>query len=154
MPVAQGSRPPARQALMIGLGALCGVLAVVFLVTRLDQLGGGGTTEVPVGNPVFTIGQASDFASLIAQEGPLFLPDAAGGDRGVYLQHTGPDETSGWSAFGVRPPDAPDGCLVEWDGVSRTFRDGCDGTEYPEDGAGLVQYAVSVDPDGDLIIRL
>lgn len=154
MPVAQGGRPPARQAVFIGLGALCGLLAVVFLVTQLDQLGSGETAEIELGQPVFTVGQAEEIAEPIADQGPLFLPDAARGDRDVYLQHLGDDPNSGWLAFAVRPPAAERDCFVEWQADDRTFVDNCDGTVYPESGEGLTQYAVSVSPDGALTINL
>ncbi|MGI9595683.1 MAG: hypothetical protein ACR2QK_05965 [Acidimicrobiales bacterium] len=154
MPVAQGGRSPARQALLIGLGALCGLLAVVFLVTRLDRLGGDEAAEIELGNPVFDVGQAAEIAPPIAEQGPLFLPDAARGDRDVYLQHIGEDSQQGWLAFAVRPPEAPRDCFVEWVAEDRSFVDNCDGTVYPETGEGLTQYAVSVSPDGALSINL
>ena len=77
MPVAQGGPTPARQAIFIGLGALLGLLAVVFLVTRLDQLGGDEDATVQVGDPIFSIGAAADVAEAIELQGPLLLPDAA-----------------------------------------------------------------------------
>lgn len=154
MPVAQGGRPPARQAALIGLGALCGLLAVVFLVTRLDRLNSGQAAEIELGNPVFSIGQAAEIAPVIAEQGPLLLPDAARGDRDVWLNHLGSDPTRDWVAFAVRPPDAPRDCFVDWSPGDRTFVDTCDGRVYPENGDGLVQYRVSVDPDGGLVINL
>ena len=154
MPVAQGARPPARQALLIGLGALLGLLAIVFLVSRLDRLAQGDGAEIELGNPVFTIGSAEEFAEVIEEEGPLFLPDAAGGDRGVWLHHLGDDDSNGWLAVAIRAPDAEPGCLVEWQGGAREFVDLCDDTAFPETGEGLDQYSVSVNPDGDLIINL
>ncbi len=154
MPVAQGGRPPARQAIMIGLGALCGLFAVVFLVSQLDRLGGSQQAEIDLGDPLFTVGQADEIAVPIAEQGPLFLPDAARGNRDVYVQHIGDDPNTGWSAFAVRPPDAPRDCFVEWNSEDRTFIDNCDGTVYPESGEGLTQYAVSVSPEGALTINL
>lgn len=139
---------------MVGLGAICGLLAVVFLVTQFDQLTAGGEDSVDLGQPVFSIGAAEDVAEAIATQGPLLLPDAARGDRDIWVQHLGTDPTEGWLAFAVRPAGAPRECAVEWLTDDRTFVDSCDGTVYPEDGDGLQQYAVSVDPSGDLIVNL
>jgi len=155
MPVAQGGPPPAKQALLVGLAALLGVLAVGFLVVRFDTLGGGGgQAEVELGQPVFSPGPADDIATAIADAGPLLLPDAARGDRDLILQHLGDDPTDGWAAFAARPEGADRGCFVEWQPGQRTFVDSCEGTVYPEDGEGLTQYAVSVGPDGALTINL
>ncbi len=154
MPVAQGDRPPARQALLIGLGALCGVLAVAFLVTRFDSLTAGDEADVELGDPLFSVGQADEIASVIAENGPLLLPDAASGSRDVWLHHLGDAAETGWVAFAVRPPDAPRECFVDWQPEDRSFTDTCDGTTYPETGEGLDQYAVSVSPDGALTINL
>ncbi|MGH1493220.1 MAG: hypothetical protein ACRBK7_28120 [Acidimicrobiales bacterium] len=154
MPVKQGGPSPARQALMVGLGALLGLLAVIFLVTQFDQLGGDDNAEVQLGDPVFTVGQAGEIAPVIADQGPLLLPDAAQGDRDIYIQHLGDSDTRGWSAFAVRAPDAERECFVQWLAEDRTFVDACDGTAFPEDGEGLTQYAVSVNPEGALTVNL
>ena len=154
MPVAQGGRTPARQAMLIGIGALCGLAAVVFLVTRFDQLSAEDDAEVELGDPVFSVGEASDLAELIDENGPLLLPDAARGNRDVWVHHLGDDPTRDWVAFAVRPPGAPRECFVDWQASDSTFVDTCDAAVYPEDGEGLEQYAVSVDPDGALTINL
>jgi hypothetical protein len=139
---------------MVGLGAVLGLLAVIFLVTQFDQLGSGESSEVQLGDPVFTVGSAEEIAPVIAEQGPLFLPDAARGDRDIYVQHLGDDWARGWSAFAVRPPDAERECFVEWKADDGNFVDTCDQTVYPANGDGLTQYAVSVDPEGGLTINL
>lgn len=154
MPVAKGGPPPARQALFVGLAAILGVLAVVFLVTRFDQLGGDGDTEVEVGEPVFVVGEAAGLAAAIEESDPFLFPGPTGSGRDLWLQHLGEDPTEGWTAFSVRPDGAPLDCVAEWDAETRTFVDSCDGTVYPEDGEGLTQYGASVNPDGDLILNL
>ncbi len=154
MPVKQGGPSPARQAVMVGLGALLGLLAVIFLVTQFDRLGGDDEAQIDLGDPIFTVAQADELAPVIADQGPLFLPDAARGDRDIYVQHTGTDATTGWAAFAVRPPGAERDCFAEWQAESRTFVDTCDQTVYPEDGEGLTQYAVSVNPEGELTVNL
>lgn len=155
MPVAQGSRDPARQAILVGLGALLGLAAIVFLVTQLDQLSGGGdTTEFRAGDPIFSVGEAASIAPAIAERGPLLLQDAAQGDRDIWLNHLGTTDDRGWVAFAARPEGADRECFVNWEAETSTFVDVCDGTVYPPDGDGLQQYAVSVNPDGDVTINL
>ena len=103
MPVAQGSQTDARQAILIALGGIVAFGALVFLITRLGSLGDGGT-EVPIqlGEPVFQVGLAADLATAVAEQGPLLLPDASGGDRDIIVNHTGDRSDQGW--VGVRRP--------------------------------------------------
>ena len=151
MPVAQGGPPPARQAISVGIAAILGLLAVVFLITRFDQLGGsGGGGTIDLGRAIFPVGDAADVAEAIAADGPLLLPDTTGNDRDVWLQHVDDDPTTGWRAFAAR---SGPGCTVDWVADEEIFVD-CDDTSYPADGAGLVQYGASVDPDGRLTINL
>lgn len=139
---------------MIGLGVLCGLAVVVFLATRSDELTDDGGPPVSLGDPIFSPGPADEFAAVIADEGPIFLPDLAQGDKDIWLQHLGDDVDEGWIAFAVRQLEDPKECFADWDGGSRTFVGTCDETAYPENGDGLQQFPVSVDPDGDLIINL
>lgn len=154
MPVAQGGLAPARQALVIGAAALLGVLAVVFLVTRLDSLTGGEAEAVPVGGSLFPVAQADELAEAIAAQGPLLLQDAASGDQDVWVHHLGDDPESGWVAFAARNDDAPRECFANWNPEDQTFVDTCTDEVFPENGEGLEQFAVSVDPDGALTINL
>ncbi len=154
MPVAQGSRTPARQALVVGAAAVLGVVAVVFLVSRADQLAGDGEAEVDLADATFTIGQAEEVAEVIRSGQPILLPDAARGDREVWINHQGDDANVGWVAFAARADGAPRDCVVQWDPDADSFVDTCDDTVYPDDGDGLEQYEVSVSPEGSLVIDL
>jgi hypothetical protein len=154
MPVAQGGPPPARQALTVGVAAVLGVLAVVFLVTRFDRLGGDDEAEVPVGDPVFTVGEAAELAPVVAETGPFLFPGPTGAGRDLWLQHLGAEPDEGWVAFAVRPTGADLDCVAEWQAERESFVDSCDGTVYPPDGDGLEQYVASVDADGNLVINL
>jgi hypothetical protein len=154
MPVAKSTHSAGRQALIIGVPALLGVLAIVFLVTRFDRLAGNDEgTAVDLGTSAFAFGPAEDLAATIAEAGPLSFQDLARGDRDIHLQHLGDDPNRGWLAFSVRATDADRSCFAQWQPDSRTFVDSCDGTEYPEDGEGLTRYPVSV-VAGDVILNL
>lgn len=154
MPVAQGTKSPARQALMVGLGAAGGVLVVLFLVTQMGNLLGSADVSVPVGKPLFQVGQADEMAAIINEDGPLLLPDATGGVKDIWIQHLGDETDSGWHAFAARPIEAPQRCYVEWEASTSTFVDNCDGQVYPEDGDGLEQFSVSVTENGTLTVNL
>jgi hypothetical protein len=154
MPVASGGPSPARQALTVGVAMALGALAIVFLVTRFDRLGGGGAAEVEVGDPVFVVGSAEDLAPVVAESGPFLFPGPTGAGRDLWVQHLGDDPGEGWSAFSVRADGASLDCVAEWQAASRTFVDSCDGEVFPEDGEGLQPYGASVDAGGDLVIDL
>ena len=155
MPVAQGGPPPLRQAAAVGAAAVLGLLAILFLVTQMDRLlGRVGSIDVSLGDGFYQPGNVEDLAPAIEENGPLLLPDLAQGDRDVFLQHVGSDESDGWLAIAVRPQTASRDCYVQWEADTETFVDNCDGTVYPADGEGLPHYPVSVGSEGDLIIDL
>ena len=153
MPVAQGGPPPARQALTVGVAALLGLLALVFLVTRFDRLG-GGSTQVELGGHELPLGSTADLADAVAETGPLLFPGPAGAGRDIWLQHLGPGDRVGWVAFSARADGADLDCVTEWRADDDTFVDSCDGTVYPAGGDGLRAYPVVVDEDGDLVLEL
>ena len=155
MPVAQGGPPPLRQALLVGSGALMGLLAIVFLVTQADRLSGSSAQlGVETGDRIYRPGEVKSLAEAVASDGPLLLPDLAGGDDDVILQHLGADDDEGWLAIAARPLAAPRECQVVWQAAERTFVDSCEGTIYPEDGEGLPTYPVDIDDEGSLSIDL
>ncbi len=154
MPVAQGGPAPARQALVVGLGAALGVVAILFLVIQADRLFGSTDLDFEIGDGIYRPGPADELANGIAEAGPLLLPDVASGDRDLYLTHVGDEADDGWHVFAARPATAPRDCFVEWQPDDATFVDTCDGMVYPADGAGLPQYPVMVDDDGLVAIDL
>ncbi len=158
MPVAQGGPAPLRQALVVGVAAVLGILSVLFLVTQMDRLIGGASIDLDVGDGIYRPGDAADLADAIGGNDPLLLPDLAGGDRDLFLNYTGVDDDSGdpdaWHAIAARQPTSPRRCSIEWQPDDRTFTDSCDGTIYPEDGAGLPRYPVRIDGEGQLQIDL
>jgi len=155
MPVAQGSRTNVRQAVLVGLGGLGALLTVVFLITRLGSLS-GGASNVPIqlGEPVFQAGNAAELAEAIGASEPLLLPDASGGDRDIIINHLADDPNEGWVAFAARDLPSPRDCFLQWQPDDEVFVDGCSGTRYPSDGAGLEHYGTSIDDDGNLVINL
>lgn len=155
MPVAERSQTNARQAILVALGGIGALVAVLFLITRLGQLGGSGS-EVPIqlGEPVFSLGDAVELSEFIADTEPLLLPDVANGDRDIIVNHVGSSPNEGWHAFPARSLTSVRDCVLEWQKANAVFVDSCSGDEYPADGAGLTQYGTSVDEDGNLQINL
>lgn len=154
MPVAQSGTTPARQAILVGLGALLGVVAILFLVLQADRLLGSADLDIEIGDGLYRPGPADELADGIDDNGPLLLPDVAAGDRDIWLTHVGDDPDEGWRVFSARPATAARTCVAQWVAADDSFVDSCDGTVYPGDGTGLPQYPVVVDDDGLVTIDL
>lgn len=149
MPVARGRRTPARQVLWLAAAGVVGLVAAVLLVLWITDQARQGEISLRIGDDTFRPGPAETLAELVEEEGPLLIPDVAGGDRDLILQHLGDDPLSGWYAFAARPPQARRDCVAEWQPDEEVFVDSCDGTTYPADGSGLPSFAVRID-DGEL----
>lgn len=154
MPVAQGGPAPARQAIVVGLGAALGLVAILFLVFQADRLIGGTDLDIQISDGIFRPGPADELAEGIEESGPILLSDTAEGDRDIILTHVGSEVTDGWYAFAARPLSAPRDCFVTWMADTAVFVDTCDGTEYDEEGSGLPQYPVAIDAEGIITIDL
>lgn len=158
-PVAR-SQGHAGRALAV---AAAGVVVAIGVAAALAVLANRGTVDVRLGSDTFAEHDAEDAARDIAENGPILLPDLAGGDRDIYLQHFGDDPDEGWIAFAARPPGVSRSCTLQWRGDDEVFRlvdsagkvsGECDGREFPADGEGLPTYPVTVDADGTLDIDL
>ncbi|MEJ5253844.1 MAG: hypothetical protein WHS89_00695 [Acidimicrobiales bacterium] len=133
---------------LVGLGLL--LAFVLALQSGTEQ----GKIEVQLGSRAFMAGPAEQRARTIAQEGPILLPDPAGGQRDIYLQHVGDNPDEGWLAFDARELDTTRDCTLRWNGDRKLFEDPCDGSTVPADGEGLRRYEVTVDDKGELVIEL
>lgn len=148
-PVAPSSGHASKALLLAGATILVGMLvlwgASVLLTNRHNDRAGTRTL-----GGIVTLGKAETLAKSIDKaRRPVFYPDVSGNhERDLYLQHRGTDPEAGWSAFLVAVPDAPDGCVWQWnDGLDR-FDASCDPDRHaPADGAGLVRYPVRVEDD-------
>ncbi len=154
-PVKQSSARNPR-TLLLGLGgvAIGIILVLVLFVVAIPKLTESNTVEVRLGTSTFSAGAAEGRADAIEREGPFLFPDPSGGNRDIYLQHTGTDPLTGWVAFDARRPGTARDCTLSWDHDVGVFRDPCAGDTVPADGSGLVHYTVEVTDDGDVVIDL
>jgi hypothetical protein len=143
--------------------AAAGVVVAIGVAAALAVLANRGTVDVRLGSDTFAEHDAEDAARDIAENGPILLPDLAGGDRDIYVQHFGDDPDEGWIAFAARPTGVSRACTVQWRGDHEVFRlldsagkvsGECDGREFPADGEGLPTYPVTVYADGNLDVDL
>lgn len=138
------------QLMWLAVAGVIGVGAMILSVVWISDQAREGEIGIRIGDDTFRPGQADTIAEFIAEEGPMLVPDVAGGDRDLILQHLGDDPEEGWHAFAARPPDASRDCVAEWQPDTARFVDSCDGTTYPADGEGLPSFPVRVDEDGEL----
>ena len=135
MTVARGLRLDVKRALAVGVVGLAGALAALVLVLQLA--GSSDAIDVKLGDPDFRGIHAAALAAEIANHGPIPFPDLVGNDLPIWVAHHGTDPSLGWVVVSARVPDSTD-CLVQWDGGSGHFVDGCDATTgWPGDGTGL-----------------
>ncbi len=154
MPVGSTKAPP-RQIIYLFVATILGFVAMYFLFTRTSDLAQSGEVQLSIGDQVFAPGNIDRLSEDIErQQTPLFLGDVAGGDRDIVLQHIGDEPETGWFAFAVRPSDAPRDCFINWEATEREFSYNCDDRTFPADGAGLFQYPVAINDNGDITIDL
>lgn len=130
------------------------VLLIVVFVFAIPSLSESGKVSVRLGADTFDAGLATKRADAIRRDGPILLPDVSSGQRDVFLQHLGDDDTTGWRAFDARRADQGRDCTLKWDSGDNQFNDPCDGSVVAADGAGLTQYKVVVTDAGTVVIDL
>lgn len=158
--------------MVIALAATIGLAA--YLLS-----GGGGQVDIKLGDERFEVGNAESYAEDISEDGPVFFPDPANGNLGLWLSHIGDDPETGWHAFDFRPDRFDNECTVLWvanepspyedassdDGKGRAeearaagntnqFVDICNGDLYPATGEGLQQFPVDVSEDLDITVDI
>ena len=120
--------PLARAVLPIAGGLL--FFAVLFGVTWLMATFATNRSERQViqGARTFVVGQVTDVAKSIAENGPILYPDLrdVNGTRSIVIEHTGTDPLKGWQVYYAYPADKSSECLVAQIQKSHTFTD-CDG---------------------------
>jgi hypothetical protein len=138
VPVAR-SDPQRATIVAVGGVAVAIVLGVIVLLA-----GSTASTRVTGTGAEFDAGSTSVLARRISADGgvPILFQDPARFTRPIWLQHLGEDDKTGWLAFDA----AVGGCATTWDKENRQFAD-CSGRRYPNDGAGLGAYLVTIERD-------
>jgi hypothetical protein len=144
----------ASKALLLAVGAIVvGMAALYGASVLLTNRHNGRAPTSPAGG-IVSLGTTKHLAQEISDGAqPVFFPDSSGNNlRAVYVQHSGPDRDTGWTAFLAQVPGAANDCLWQWNATTRQFDASCDHTRHaPADGAGLETYPVVV-ADGHLKI--
>ena len=155
MPVQESRKRTSRSVVLAVAGIAVGIALVLGLfVVAIPSLTESGTVEVKLGSDTYDAGAASARADNIAEGGPLLFSDVSSGNRDIYLQHIGDDVSTGWFAFDARRAGQARNCTLTWQPAESNFRDPCDGTIVPADGAGLLSYPVTVTDKGKVIVDL
>lgn len=154
-PVApRAQRNPRTLALALAGVVVALVLLIAVFVFAIPSLTESGKVQVRLGSDTFPAGSARSRADAIRRDGPILFSDVASGQRDIFLQHLGDDDTTGWSAFDARRPDQGRDCTLKWDSGDAQFNDPCDGSTVAADGTGLVHYKVVVTDGGAVVIDL
>ncbi len=128
------------------------ILVLLVFIFAIPNLTSSGKVQPQLGPERFDAGAATDRAAEIAERGPFLLPDVAGHDRDVFIQHVGTNPRDGWLAFAARQTGASRDCTLEWHTEQDEFVDPCDGATVDANGDGLTQYSVEVSDTGEVIV--
>lgn len=156
MPVSEGPQLNLPRTILFAVGS---VLLGVLLLLLIVWLAGSGDVQFKLGDDVFEVGDAERFAERIeegvdGQRAPIPFPSLSR-NRPIFVQHIGDDPLTGWFAIDARSPTQPEDCALAWDPDGEVFVDQCDASStFPPDGAGLLQYDISVNDDGRLVVDL
>lgn len=98
----------------------------------------------------FRAGDGTRLAEVIREDGPVFFPDLADGDKAFHLALVDGE----FAALRAVPPGRPASCPVRWDERAERFED-CDGRVW--EPAELERYPVTVgaeerDPEDDDVL--
>jgi hypothetical protein len=152
-PVGRSRSRSSRSLLLAVSGLVLGlVLVLVLFIVAIPSLTESGKVEVRLGPERFDVGPAVDRATEIADRGPILLPDVAGKDRDVFVQHVGDDPLRGWFVFDARRSGVGRDCTLEWQPDDAEFADPCLGTPVGAQGEGLTQYTVEVTDQGQVVV--
>jgi hypothetical protein len=146
------NRPPMSRSTAIVTSAVLGVIAAALLLVFVIHLSHTKGGKVQIGETEFKIPIKVTRLVTDADRAPLFFPDARGRSLDIYVSHLGSDPRRGWQAFEAHAPGVGRSCDVQWLPAPRAFRDPCAGRTYPEDGTGLLHYAVRIDNSDHLIV--
>ena len=109
----------------VGIGFFAVLFAALWGAAALISSNSDDTTERLA--PSFQeMGSYTALASVIADGGPIILPDLVGTDRHIVLDHTGAEPDSGWTIHLAHPADRDAACQIEQIKHTRQFVD-CDG---------------------------
>ena len=109
-------RSPLARAVVPVLGGAA-VLGLIFLATwgmAVLIAGGDADSSERLAPTEFELGSVERFAEVIADEGPIVLPDlnTTSGERTLVVDHRGDDPTRGWVVYWGFPAGRDATCAV------------------------------------------
>ncbi len=109
------------------------VLGLIFLATwgmAVLIAGGDADSSERLAPTEFELGSVERFAEVIAEEGPIVLPDlnTTSGERTLVVDHRGDDPTRGWIVYWGFPAGGAATCAVTQIRGTSAFED-CDGQQ-------------------------
>lgn len=104
-------------AFFVALGGITWMMAT-FATDRAEL-------SVDSGNRTFVVGNVSDIAKSITENGPVLFADLrdASGKRSIIIEHTGTDDAKGWQVYYAYPADKTVDCLVTQIEKTHSFTD-------------------------------
>ncbi len=108
------TRSPRTFTLAIGGVVIALGLAVALFVFAIPAITTKNQTAIQQGAATLSEGSPVDRAHDIARYGPILLPDQAGGQRDIFLQHLGSSPGEGWYAFDTRKAGQGRPCTLKW----------------------------------------
>lgn len=122
-------RSPFRRAVIPIIGGIA-FFAALFGVTWLmaAYITNNADVQTQIGDRTFVVGQVTDIARSIAENGPVLYPDLRdpNGIRSIVIEHVGDVPAKGWQVYYAYPADRDSNCLVKQVERSHTFID-CEG---------------------------
>jgi len=149
--------PLARAVVPVIAGIGFFVVLGLFLWGIAAYISGTDEQSTALAPSTADIGNTKTYATIIAEEGPIILPDLlqASGRRTIVLDHTGDDPEANWKIYMAYPADREVACKVTQIELTRTFTD-CDGRTIAVEDLALPPAGVRpiVYPDGGLTLDL
>ncbi len=150
-------RTPLARAVVPVLAGIAFFVVVGLILLAVAAYISDNSEETTLAPTTADIGRTETYAEIIAEEGPIILPDLlqSSGRRTIVLDHTGDDPQFNWTIYMAYPADRSVDCKVEQVKRTRTFTD-CEARTIEVEDLALPPQGVRpiVYPDGSLTLDL
>lgn len=133
--------------------AILGVVVALGVAFGVASLASRGEVQVNLGDDRFEAGDVEQRAEAVEEGGPILFQDPATFRRPIYVDHTGDDPETGWSAYSAFVPNRPDCSVLFVPDDDRYVADCDEDLTFPRSGEGLREFPTEV-VDGQLFVDL